>query len=332
MNKIRDTHLDAVKGYAIILVVLAHVAVYANPENIKSAILSIIYSYHMPLFFFISGYLVYGRFGPTSLAWIQKKFMQLIIPYILFTIFFFYVIFWPSYILSLNIFIQNLFSYTVYNSAWFLPVLFESFLLLCLCINCEKFLGKTTYILFFFLLSVIIPFTDYYSINAVNQIVVNTPYVIIGYLICSYRTILSKYILFIEISGSLLFPVLFWFKFSPYYLVINNSLFYLYYTYILALSGIILSWWIIKLIIKLKLSYAFVVCGIFSMEIYLIHLLILNYFTLHNWPLWFGTGIIAVISGTFVVIILSLTLSLIINANEKISMIIFGRWSIIYLK
>jgi fucose 4-O-acetylase-like acetyltransferase len=331
MRKTRDKQLDAVKGFAIILVVFAHVAVYANPENVKTIFLAIIYSFHMPLFFFISGYLVFGRVGPSSVIWIQKKFKQLIIPYIIFSLFFFYVIFWPSYNFTLGVLVQTLSSYTVYNSAWFLPVLFESFLILSLCIIGEKILGKISFILVLFLISCFLPLTSLDSIGAIHQIVLDTPYVIIGYLICFYKEGISKNILLIEIFGSALFPILCVFKFGSYYPGINNSLFYLYYGYALAATGIILSWWIIKSIVNYKISYLFIVCGIFTMEIYLTHLIILNYFTLRNWPMWFGTGTTAVISGTSVVITLSLILSLILSYNEKISTIIFGKWSIKYL-
>ena len=73
MNRI--VWLDYGKAMAIYLVILAHTALYGPLEGF-------IYTFHMPFFFFISGYLFsfekhasYGRF-------VKRRFYQLIIPYI----------------------------------------------------------------------------------------------------------------------------------------------------------------------------------------------------------------------------------------------------------
>lgn len=46
----RLDHIDACKGIGILLVILGH-------TNVPSIVHTIIYSFHMPLFFIISGYL-----------------------------------------------------------------------------------------------------------------------------------------------------------------------------------------------------------------------------------------------------------------------------------
>lgn len=55
----RITYVDAVKGFAIVLVVLGHIlraeGEILSPE-VEDMIADIIYAFHMPLFFFISGY------------------------------------------------------------------------------------------------------------------------------------------------------------------------------------------------------------------------------------------------------------------------------------
>lgn len=50
----RISYIDQLKGIAILLVVLGHVIGYNNCEN--SFLWRFIYSFHMPLFMFISGY------------------------------------------------------------------------------------------------------------------------------------------------------------------------------------------------------------------------------------------------------------------------------------
>lgn len=73
--KNRDTFVDIVKGWGIILVIWGHSSSFLFDE---------IYSFHMPLFFFLS-----GCFFSTKLNFVdfvKKKFKQLILPYIFFFI------------------------------------------------------------------------------------------------------------------------------------------------------------------------------------------------------------------------------------------------------
>jgi fucose 4-O-acetylase-like acetyltransferase len=335
-NSKRDYHLDALKGFAIILVIVGHITAFSNNlENLQNnVVFQLIYSFHMPLFFFVSGYLVFGRFGPTTAEWIIKKFRQLIIPYILFTIFFFYFLFGFS-VSRFNItdISQTLFSYTVPNSAWFLPVLFESFLVLAILINAEKIAGKFSYVLFFLIVAIPLPLMGIASIPLVHQIVVYTPYVIAGYLVCSYQDYASeKSVQYLEIFGSILFPLLFLFKSSTFFTAINYGLFILYYSWLIAFAGIILSWVIVKFIMNYRISLVFIICGIFSLEIYLTHLVILNGFFAKKWPLWYGSDGVALVSGSIALLLLSLISAFILSYNEKISKFLFGRWSYRYLK
>ena len=57
MNKERNELLDLLKGFAILLVVLGHAVQYNLTKTFDShPIFRVIYSFHMPLFMFISGY------------------------------------------------------------------------------------------------------------------------------------------------------------------------------------------------------------------------------------------------------------------------------------
>ena len=62
--KKRNEFIDILKGYAIILVVLGHSLQYGcgllpNNQFFSNNIFKIIYTFHMPLFVLISGYLFY---------------------------------------------------------------------------------------------------------------------------------------------------------------------------------------------------------------------------------------------------------------------------------
>jgi len=334
MKYSRDKQLDAIRGFAIILVVMGHVVAFTRPDTFtQSVFFNLIYSFHIPLFFFISGFLVFGRFGPTFIGWTKKKFMQLIVPYILFTLFYFFILFSPplSSITPARI-VQVLFSYTVPDSAWFLPVLFESLVILALCIEGERIIGKYSYGIFFLLFSLVIPLVNLNSISAVQQIVFYTPFTMIGYLACEYKDRFSGKVLYMEVAGLILFLMLFAFKYLMLLPSVNSGLFYLYYDYILAMAGIAVSWMFIKLTTQCKVVYYFITYGIFSIEIYLIHLIIINYFTFRGWPLWIGTGIVAIVTGTIVILTLSLAAALALSWNKRISTILFGRWSFKYFR
>ena len=56
--KVRIHYLDSLKAILILLVVLGHAVQFNDTEHYANSILfRFIYSFHMPLFFFISGYL-----------------------------------------------------------------------------------------------------------------------------------------------------------------------------------------------------------------------------------------------------------------------------------
>lgn len=98
MENERIEYLDAIKGVAIFLMVMGHaigwnlsswedVCIY-NPQqlgNIKwgGVIWQLIYSFHMPLFFMVSGFLSYKIYRWTDfLPFLKKKSLRLFVPWI----------------------------------------------------------------------------------------------------------------------------------------------------------------------------------------------------------------------------------------------------------
>lgn len=78
----RDNLIDTIKAFAIILVVLGHSIQYNMPQNFDSSYLfRLIYSFHMPLFMFLSGYVSLYSSKP-SLKTIAKKAKALLLPYL----------------------------------------------------------------------------------------------------------------------------------------------------------------------------------------------------------------------------------------------------------
>lgn len=83
----RNLYIDIVKGIAIILVVYGHCIEYYSTEYLNGnffysdLIHKIIYSFHMPLFMLVSGYLFYGSIRKH--LWIcnfKSRFTKLLLP------------------------------------------------------------------------------------------------------------------------------------------------------------------------------------------------------------------------------------------------------------
>jgi acyltransferase len=130
--------IDALKGFGIILVVFAH---HSIPVNLETYI----YSFHMPLFFFISGFLFdFGKYAESTSNFVKKRFSSLIVPYFSFALFayLFYILLgkaFPYFFESIKL---NDFIYGVLYAPgdieiidiinpplWFLPCLFVTGLL-----------------------------------------------------------------------------------------------------------------------------------------------------------------------------------------------------------
>ena len=72
--------IDALKGFGIILVVFAH-------HSLPVALNTYIYSFHMPLFFFISGFLFdFGKYAESASSFVKTRFRYLIVPYFCFAV------------------------------------------------------------------------------------------------------------------------------------------------------------------------------------------------------------------------------------------------------
>jgi len=72
--------IDTLKGIGIILVVLAH---YSLPIALDTYI----FSFHMPLFFFISGFLFdFGKYANSASTFVKGRFKSLIVPYFCFAV------------------------------------------------------------------------------------------------------------------------------------------------------------------------------------------------------------------------------------------------------
>lgn len=128
----RDRSLDAAKGIGIVLVVYAHIIDLQGLYGIYSSV-RCIYSFHMPLFFFLSGYLVQIKSENISLdarSVIKKRIIRLGVPYF----------FWSLIYMILAVNITSLERWiAVFTGRGIAPLWFLAALLLCelafVCVN-----------------------------------------------------------------------------------------------------------------------------------------------------------------------------------------------------
>lgn len=85
----RNSTLDVMRGIGILLVVLYHAIVKNDPNIVASysnGLFNVISSFFMPMFFAISGYLVYNKVG--NLEWVKKHTIKWLIPIVIFILFY----------------------------------------------------------------------------------------------------------------------------------------------------------------------------------------------------------------------------------------------------
>ena len=92
-NMQREKYIDVAKGIGILLVVYGHVINSGSLESL-SVVSQVIYSFHMPLFFFVTGYLLGLRKydGGFSLSKQLKKVgLTLFLPYFVWSFVYMYI-------------------------------------------------------------------------------------------------------------------------------------------------------------------------------------------------------------------------------------------------
>ena len=158
---LRSDWVDYAKALGIILVVYGHVARGVSSVEIKTqfksiqTIDSIIYSFHMPLFFFVSGFFFYNSLlkrGGTKL--ILRKFDTIVYPYIIWSIFQGITEVFLSSYTSGSVTYSDVFSLLWFPRAqfWFLYVLFIFFAVSTIFLS---FFSKKA-VIFLFLLSIVL--------------------------------------------------------------------------------------------------------------------------------------------------------------------------------
>ncbi|MBN2167769.1 MAG: acyltransferase [Actinobacteria bacterium] len=326
----RDLGVDALRGLAILLVVLGHSISYAVNMNAVSGynpffyVNSFIYAFHMPLFFMVSGYVMFGRRIRTG-----ERALRLLVPFLAWIPVYWFVdryfhhypwpvLFWPT--LKRTIMEPG-------DGLWFLEVLFLCVVLLIPVVQLEKWrswAGGVSLALIFVGVN-LIP----YQKLGLHQVKYFFFFFAVGYLAGKHRPgidrIDRKWIGVFLTGCSIIFLVSFTVLY--YYGRINSfvfpvTLYDLFKTpaayiirYAMALLGIVFSMTVIAALQKLQASKALSWFGLVTMDIYVAHLIMLQVTFGSNWE----RVLVSCITG----VVLSLALSFLVLRRSWVTAMLF---------
>ncbi len=284
----KNITIGVVRGIAIILVVYGHViqrTMAPNGEDFfLNPVFKTIYTFHMPLFVFISGYLLAYSLSRSSVPEVlNSRYKRLFVPFIawgilgIFTDYFLSLIDGKS-IGNINFPLDLVNQLFLNPTIWFLFTLFILSCLLLFSIKLEKRFGKIIYAIIYFLI-LVIPLNDYCSLYYIKWFYL---FYMIGYIINKYgMNLINKYNnAIVLVISSILFVLLAstWTKSDYIYLnkmgFESNQYFLeilrLLYRYFVAFLGILIAFYIGMHFSKTKMVYILDNIGIYSLDIYLI--------------------------------------------------------------
>jgi fucose 4-O-acetylase-like acetyltransferase len=316
----RNHHIDALKGVAIILVVLGH-SVQVNDANFDNNLLfRIIYSFHMPMFMFLSGYILLAQLGHSFLGYLKKNAIRLLVPFLVWY-FVSYIIICFQKDVSLATYFLDL-ARSPGRGLWFLWILFlNSTLLFCaLKLACYKnWQNRENYFVIAAILLSMACSADFFALADVKQYF---PYYAAGFFVRKYRDTLKDRKKIIYAVSMISFPILSlaWKRndfpmFYPALLqVLDNQhiarLLVSIYKYAVSFTGIAFCSFVLERIKQTGLSCFLGWLGMFTLDIYVCH----SYFMIG-----FGDGALRYFTATAASLLISLSLSLLLMRRFKIT-------------
>lgn len=328
----RNLFYDAVRGLAILLVVLGHGIQYGYSDFDNNLIFRMIYSFHMPLFMLISG-MVVPLGSKVDFNWLKKKFSQLVIPFLMWIILPF--LFnenrdWSAFIEKIGNIIQS----PDRGGLWFLWVLFLNCCALYMGIKiCEKSRVKNEPVVFvcefavIFLLSKTV--IKWFGMGSCANYCV---YYFAGYLLSKYKNqirISEGFQRGMQIAGILIYILLLpmWHRtqlpvcLGSFETVLPQAVLEVLnmgFKYVTAFCGIAMVFFMIRYF-PVKGRNVLAKLGKYTLEVYALH-----YFFIAMFP--FQDNMFGVILNVTVSLLLSLTIAYVVESG-RITEILFGKKS-----
>ncbi len=322
----RQHQLDAIKGAAIIFVVFAHTVLHNDPSHYDSYLpFRILASFLMPLFIFLSGFILSKQMKYSLADYLKKNAIRLLVPFFVWggvisygALHIYQNASFPEHVLNL---VKN-----PSNGAWFLWVLFFNSVLLYSVLKLVQVKNWGRWENYFVIASLLLSRLASTELFGLSEIRLHYPYYVAGFFACKYFDVLkTKRNIFYAVA-IIAFPVMaFCFRknefpiFYPYLLQIFNDkgiarLIVSIYRYAAAFSGIVFSFFVLGRLRQTKFYYFLCWMGTLSLDIYVCH----SYFIIR-----FGNGGWLYIASTIIALIITLTLILFVLRRFKITRLLF---------
>ena len=286
--KNRNLTIDAVRGIAIILVVYGHIIqrsmVVRGEDFYLNPVFKIIYTFHLPLFVFISGYLMALSLSRKSVGDVFKsRWKSLFVPYIAWGILDVITNYFLKIIEGKNTgspnflwgFVDQL---LLHPSVWFLFTLFILSCLLLFSVKCDQRCGPLIFgIIYLFIL--ILPYNNYCSLYYIKWFYL---FYVIGYCINRYDIKIKNNFMrtIVFLFSLIIFAVLVRYWNKGDYIYLNkmgfasnqyaHEILRIIYRYITGFLGIIIVFYTGSYLSKIKIGSFLDYIGIYSLDIYLI--------------------------------------------------------------
>jgi fucose 4-O-acetylase-like acetyltransferase len=278
MTKPRNELIDFLKGYAILLVVLGHCIQRTLPQSFDvHPLFRVIYSFHMPLFMFLSGYVAYFSFSGKTQQLLSRM-QTLMIPFFSWFILFFFMYYAN---VSFDLFFEKLVELLKNpdRGLWFLWTLSFNYLLLFISLRISKNHTLIPMLIFFLMINVINIFV--HPVAGMASLGWHLLFFSAGYGLKKFDLDKKKAFVITGHISLIIFPVLviFWNRSSSVQLsiLIKNgngwmSLLKYFYGLIVPFSGILFSFAIAQWILQMSfIKNLFSYLGRISLEIYYTH-------------------------------------------------------------
>jgi fucose 4-O-acetylase-like acetyltransferase len=277
-NTPRLQYIDALKGFLIITVVAGHIIQYFFNDSINNQLFRIIYSFHMPMFMFLSGYVGYKP--NQSMNWkksLTRRFFQLILPFFVWT-------FVVNPLMQLDFDTKHLVKKIIFpdTGLWFLWVLFFIYAFyVSLCSIAEKFRFNQSLMLLGCALALfgiyLVTNFRYFGFQFISWYFM--PFTL-GILFNRYQTFMNKYWKYLFVVSVIVFPVLAWnwqMKQMPvlFGFTVNNNLWLYAYKFLSVIFAIPFFMYMFQLLNE-KMQILKVL-GRNTLGIYAIHFLLLSW-------------------------------------------------------
>ncbi|MFT5387302.1 MAG: fucose 4-O-acetylase-like acetyltransferase [Candidatus Omnitrophota bacterium] len=280
--------LNVTRGLAILCVVYGHFLQRSlDPLGIdffQNTVFKFIYSFHMPIFFLLSGYtLVFSLQKRSLLQVVVSRCRTLFIPFISWSILGTLSLFLLGGLGGQGFVLNTLPKYFLNDLIldpllWFLITLFVSSLILVASINLEKRVGLVAHV-FVYLLVISIPLHTFLSIYYIKWFY---PFYVLGYFLHRYKVCLSsimvRNILFVLSLVTLTSLLSFWHRDDFVYVntmsfafddLFSETFTYIY-RYAVSIFGIVVFGFVCLYLSKTKIQNGLVVLGVYSLDVYLI--------------------------------------------------------------